>query len=593
MAVAAALAACTEEEKGPGIAVTVDLAGFAPASLKVTISASPDGFQPQPLGNVEGVGVVTEDVDGDGALELVMEFLAPQSPLAFRVATGNQAELTVQGQATAFDTSKVIAGADGTPVALPAGGRSAIELTLTEREGGQIGPKTRTTDIRTVQPEVSVSSTAPASIAAVAACDVDGDGAQDLVVGAPAAENVGLGVGAVYVLLGGGGLGNTIDVSDPTTVMEFHFFGANPGDRLGAAVACADLNDDNVGDVIAGAPGAGRVYAVFGGQDIRNREITPGATGDAAPDISWGTAMGGDFGAMLFAADLDGDNRAEILASSPMDRKVHLLRGVSQRTATPINVDAADHVTISNVRATALAAGNLRRVGGVDVVIGDANAMAPGSAITRGAIYAFSSVPLAGTTQFDVRASDVELAPDLIIYGSADESTQFGAAVLALDTTGAGHDLFVGAPGTADGAGAIHVYEGDSALFDISPRMFDERRAFLAGPIAEGRFGAALAGAPSGTGPNWTRWDLVVGAYATGRADRPLAGAAYLFGGGAGRTFPLYEQVFGGSAGDQLGTVVAGGPINQSDPDGDLITIAPGAADGRGVAYVRFSRPLQ
>jgi hypothetical protein len=592
-ALTAALAACTEEAPGPGIAVTVDLAGFAPASLKIAISAAPDGFVAHPRESVEGVAVTTEDVDGDGILELMLEFLAPPSPVTFRVATGNQIDLTVRGQALAFDETKIIAGADGTPVSLPAGGRGAVELTLAGREGGPIGPNTRTTDLKTVQADVSVGSSEPAGLAAIAVCDVDDDGVQDLVVGAPAAENVGLSVGAVYVLLGGGGLGNTIDVVDPTTVMEFHFFGADPGDRLGAAVACADVNGDGVGDVIAGAPGAGRVYAVFGGQDVRGRPITPGGTGAAAPDITWGTTMGGQFGAMLFAADLDGDRSAEILASAPMDRKVHLLRGVTERTPAPISVDGADHVTISNVRATALAAGNLRHLGGADIVIGDANAMSPGSAITRGAIYAYGSVPLAGTTQFDILASDVALAPDLIIYGDTEESTQFGAAVLVLDTTGGGHDLFVGAPGTASATGAVYVYEGDSALFDISPRMFMEKKALIAGPIAEGRFGAALAGTPSGVGPNWSSWDLLVGAYATGRADRLLAGAAYLFGGGGNREFPLYEQLFGASAGDQLGTVVAGGPINQSDPDGDLVTIAPGAADGRGIAYVRFNHVTQ
>jgi hypothetical protein len=163
---------------------------------------------------------------------------------------------------------------------------------------------------------------------------------------------------------------------------------------------------------------------------------------------------------------------------------------------------------------------------------------------------------------------------------------------LVLDTTGSGQDLIVGAPGTSDGIGHVYLYEGDSALYDINPRMFGDKSDEIRGPSDAGRFGAALAGAPSGTGPNWSSFNLVVGAYATARGDRPLAGAAYLFGGGPGWHFPLYEQVFGAGASDQFGAIVAGGPINQSDTDGDLVALAPGAAEGRGVVYVRFRHEL-
>ena len=73
----------------------------------------------------------------------------------------------------------------------------------------------------------------------------------------------------------------------------------------------------------------------------------------------------------------------------------------------------------------------------------------------------------------------------------------------------------------------------------------------------------------------------MVGAHTTAAADdRPLVGAAYLFGGGPGWLFPLYEQVFGAAARDSLGTVVAGGHVNQVDKLGNLVTIAPYAPAG-------------
>jgi hypothetical protein len=583
---ATALAACAEEK--PGIMVSVDLAEFAgrTANLKVAIAASPDGFKQHPLDSVDGVGVETEDVDGDGTLELVATFIAPKSPVSFRVATGNMADLVVRGQATAFDMEKIIAAADGTDTSLPAGGRGSIALKLIEKTtGGPIGPSTRVTDIKTAMPDVSIGTSQDAHLSALAVCDLDADDRQDLVIGAPQAGNLGLqSVGAVYVLLGGGGLGSEIDLANPATVMEFHFFGRDPGDRLGAAVACADLTKDGVPDLIVGAPGAASVYAVIGGGDIRNRTIMPGTTGANAPDVTWRSAAAGLFGGQLFAADLNGDRSAELLVAAPGNRKVHLFTGVTQAVAAPIDADAANHVTFSNITVTSLAAGNLRHLGGADIILGDADAKMPGSALTRGAIYGFGSVMLNGTTAFDLTSTDTALLPNLIIYGPQD--SQFGAATLALDTTGAGQDLIVGAPGIGSGAGAVYLYEGDPGLFDVSPRNYDEKTDLIDGPIAGGRFGAALAGTPSGSRPDW---DLLVGAPATGRgAGRPLAGAAYLFGGGAGWHFPLYEQMFGGAVGDQLGTVVAGGQINPADMIGDLVTAAPGADSSRGKVYIRF-----
>jgi hypothetical protein len=594
-AAAVAAAACTEEEQGPGIAVSVDLAQFAAdvRTLRIAFTASGGGFLVQTPGNADNVGVATEDVDGDGTLELVTTFLNPAASISFRVETRNQTELTVWAQALAFNETSMIAGADSDPggTVLPVGGRGSIALMLAERSGGVIGPDTRITDIKAVAPDIAVNSLAPARFSAVAVCDADGDGTQDLVLGAPASEYLIGSVGAVYVVFGNNGLGSTIDLGDPTTLMEFHFYGENPGDQLGASLACADLNNDDIGDLIVGAPGAGRVYAVFGSTGLRNRTVMPGSpVGDTSPDVTWVSAAGGGFGAKLVAAELDGDKSAEILVSAPGSMKVHLLAGVDRAIAAPIDVDGTDHVTFSNVVATSLAMGDLTRSGAADVIIGDSDAKMLNSTIARGVVYGFPSVMLDGTTQYDVQATDA-LGPGLIMFGG--EDMQFGAAVLTLDTTGGGQDLIVGAPGASDAAGAFYVYEGDTAFFEVKMRDYLENKAVKLGPIANGRFGAALAGTPSGTAPSYSKWDLLVGAYTTSRGDaRPLVGAAYLFGGGTGWDFPLYEQVFGAEPGDQLGTVVAGGQVDQTDTIGDLVMIAPFAQFGgasSGAVYVRFN----
>lgn len=584
----ACVSACSNDE--PGVVVNVDLAGFEPQSLRVVLDAGPHGFVAQPAGNVQNIGITTEDVDGNGTLELVMAFTQPRGSLSFRVATANDETLAVSGHAIAFDATKIIAGADtdpAMPLQVPAGARETMALKLADRTGGVVGPMTRTTDILTAAADVKITTLKPAHFASVAVCDVDGDKKDDLILGAPQASSMNLNaVGAVYVLLGKGGLAGDVDLENGNTVMEFHFYGENPGDQLGATVACADLDGDTVGDLIAAAPGAGRVYAVFGNGEIRTQAIVPGATGASAPDVTW-TSTGAGFGSILFAADLDGDRAAELMVAAPGAKTVHLLKNVTSRTATPISADAADHITFSNISATAIAAGNLRHVsGGVDVVIGDASGMRPDVTMGGGAIFGFADVKLDTTTQY--------ATPSTVMYGG--DNMLFGAALLVLATTSAGPDLIVGAPGADDATGAFYLYKGDNNFFAVAERSMDDHPVRVAGPVARGHFGASLAGTPSGKAPNYTRWDLIVGAPdTTHNENRPRAGAAYLFGGGDGWLFPLYEQLFGAATSDNLGAVVAGGQVD-GDLVGDLVTIAPNAAtgsDNAGAVYVRFGRELQ
>jgi hypothetical protein len=590
---AAALPACKNDD--PGLVVNVDLAGFMPKTLKIAIDAAPDGFVAQAGGNVDGVGISTEDIDGNGTLELVTEFLQPRGSLSFRVDTGNTNTLTVLGHATAFDETKLIAGADTNPTSptmLPAGARATLALKLEDRMGGVVGPMTRTTDILTAQPDATIKTMLTAHFASVAVCDVDGDKKNDLVLGAPQANNMNLnGVGAVYVLLGKGGITGDIDLENGNTAMGFRFYGESSGDQLGAAVACADLDGDQVGDLIVAAPGAalgaGRVYAVLGNGDIATQAIVPGATGASAPDVTWTTANDSGFGSILFAADLNGDQSAELMVASPASKKVHLLKNVTSRTATPISVDGTDHITFAGINATAIAAGNLRHAaGGVDVIIGDSSGMKPTVTMGGGAIYGFADVKLDTTTPYDT--------PTTVMYGG--DNMLFGAALLVAATTSAGQDLIVGAPGADNGTGAFYLYKGDNNFFGVPERMIDDHPVIVRGPVAGGRFGASLAATPSGKAPNYTRWDLIVGAPDTRHNDqRPRAGAAYLFLGGDGWLFPLYEQLFGAATSDNLGAVVAGGQVD-GDLNGDLVTIAPNAASGSanaGTVYVRLGRAPQ
>ncbi len=134
--------------------------------------------------------------------------------------------------------------------------------------------------------------------------DRNGDGAEELLVGAPgAAGSAGAEAGRVHEFLGG---------ARPAPLPYRSLEGLAAGEEFGASLAgLGDVNGDGRDDLAAGAPGAsgwaGVVRVYFGGSG-------PGA------DAEWrGRQPGERFGAALApAGDGDGDGRREFLAGAPL-----------------------------------------------------------------------------------------------------------------------------------------------------------------------------------------------------------------------------------------------------------------------------------
>ncbi len=140
--------------------------------------------------------------------------------------------------------------------------------------------------------------------AAVAVDDVTGDGLLDVIVGADQLQSSG--PGRVYVFSGDGLR------SESATRADFELVGESPDDAFGLEIATADVTGDDVADL---------VIAAAGDDDIASRSgavyVYPGGLLDAAPFKITGGGPLEDFGFSLTVGDLNRDSIADLFIGSP------------------------------------------------------------------------------------------------------------------------------------------------------------------------------------------------------------------------------------------------------------------------------------
>ena len=452
--------------------------------------------------------------------------------------------------------------------------------------------------------------------AAVApAGDINGDGFDDVVIGAPNHTGV-TGReqrGAAYVFLGGPmGLPERPD---------WQTRGLQPGAHLGTAVAGAtDLNDDGFADVAVGAPDysntggrSGVVRLWYGGPDglhatsdvdlsppsagVRfGAALAPGAdqNGDgytdlvvghpAVPDgvaiqptsvycggpegpracgFDAGSSGAGLQGAFVAAGgDVNGDGRADYVHTDPVLGLVRLCLGGQGNAGTDCVAIAKPVALTPNAGLIATLAGDMNGDGFVDLVAG-----APLDTVLGGPADAGVVFWIPGAAGLPVTR------PMWEVDGSAAPEGFAGAVALVGDVDGDGpSEILVAAPyATASGeehAGRVALY-GPARGPAATPIW--ERDGSTAGE----RFGIAVAGAGDVDADGFA--DLLVTA-ADGEGDDSWPGRVLLLRGGPGA--PSDEPAWSFSApegsGERLGAALAGGGDVDGDGRDDVLLGCPG-----------------
>ncbi|MBA4099978.1 MAG: hypothetical protein C0484_24800 [Rhodospirillum sp.] len=458
--------------------------------------------------------------------------------------------------------------------------------------------------------------------------DVNGDGFDDVIIGATGADPGGDASGASYVVFGkAGGFDPSIDLSNLDGATGFRLDGAAKYDLSGRSVASAgDVNADGFDDVIIGAPGfdpagkaSGVSYVVFGKAGGFDPSIDLSSLDGATGFRLDGAVDGDSTGASVASAgDLNGDGFDDLIVGAPFSDlnamnsgSSYVVFGKAGGFGSSIDLSSLNGTTGFRLDGTAMydqsgssvaSAGDLNGDGFDDLIIGANGVDAAGRG--AGASYVvFGHAESFGST---LDLSSLNGATGFRLDGGADELS--GSSVASAgDVNGDGFDdLIIGAPGAdpaGDFSGSSYVVFGKAAgfgsTFDLTSlngatgfrldgvASYDAYNNFLS---------VASAGDVNGDGFD----DLLVGASGAdlGAYD---AGASYLVFGKAGGFAPTLDlasldganglRLDGVESYDGSGTSVASAGDVNGDGIDDLIIGASGAdpnGGGSGSSYVVF-----
>lgn len=388
--------------------------------------------------------------------------------------------------------------------------------------------------------------------------DVDGDGYDDILIGADQYNNK---RGRVYLFYGGPDMDSTADL-----ILE----GENEGDNFGTGLSCGDIDNDGHVDIVIGAgrygENRGRAYLYWGSD--RNSM-------DANPDkiFAGEEEKGSEFGTGHPAVyDIDNDGYDDIIlgacASGNRTGRAYLYYGNTKELMdTSHDLIFTGENQVDLFFGYTISCGDVDNDGFGDIVVG--------GYAGHGRAYLY----------YGGSKSNMDAKADVVFKVKSKGNDFFGYGIVCVDQNRDGYDdIVIGATGYNDKQGRSYLFYGNSKRsLDADPDMtFD-------GEVEGSNYGfQEVCGDIDGDKVN----DIVIGAY----CYRQQVGRVYIYWGNdlAGPDPKPGRILTGENPNDEFGFGLACGDVNNDGFD-DLVVGAYGYKAGakQRRAYLYYGGPRQ